>query len=305
MGQGNKQIVLLGHIDTVPGEISVHLEKGNLYGRGSVDAKGPLACFVDSAAQVGPVNGWQFIVIGAVEEERDSKGAQFAANQYKPEFAIIGEPNRWDRIALGYKGSAWANVNVRCEQMHSASGEITACEYAVELWQKVKAYTGKFNEDRERAFDKLLPTLRGMDSESSDFEQKACLRIGMRLPPDISPKEWYEKLDEILRGHSVKTGYYVEIKATGFAVPAWEGKKNTAPVRAFLSSIRSEGGEPRFVYKTGTADSNIIVPVWNCPAVVYGPGDSALDHTPNEHIELEEYSKGIHILSNVLRKLAQ
>ncbi len=107
------------------------MDNGVLYGRGSVDAKGPLACFTDAVAQVGAVDGWQFIVIGAVEEERNSEGARFVVDQYKPDFAIIGEPNRWDRIALGYKGSAWANVTVKREQMHTASGEETACEFAI------------------------------------------------------------------------------------------------------------------------------------------------------------------------------
>ncbi|MFZ1770858.1 MAG: M20/M25/M40 family metallo-hydrolase, partial [Caldilinea sp.] len=49
-------IVLLGHIDTVPGDIPVRIEataEGDvLYGRGSVDAKGPLATFVAAAARV-------------------------------------------------------------------------------------------------------------------------------------------------------------------------------------------------------------------------------------------------------------
>src|SRR5688572_15850001 len=103
MGAGPKQVVFLGHIDTVPGEIPVRTEDGLLHGRGSVDAKGPLACFVDAVAQTGAVDGWQFIVIGAVEEERDSEGARFAATQYKPDFAVIGEPNHWERVALGYK----------------------------------------------------------------------------------------------------------------------------------------------------------------------------------------------------------
>ncbi|HQU35457.1 MAG TPA: M20/M25/M40 family metallo-hydrolase, partial [Anaerolineales bacterium] len=64
MGKGEKQVVLLGHIDTVPGEISVREENGILYGRGAVDAKGPLACFVDAVANVGAQEGWQFVVIG-------------------------------------------------------------------------------------------------------------------------------------------------------------------------------------------------------------------------------------------------
>jgi LysW-gamma-L-lysine carboxypeptidase len=37
---------------------------------------------------------------------------------------------------------------------------------------------------------------------------------------------------------------------------------------------------------------------------VYGPGDSALDHTPNEHIDLEEYRKAVAVLADVLTRLA-
>jgi LysW-gamma-L-lysine carboxypeptidase len=296
MGDGPKQVVLLGHIDTVPGDIDVRVGNGNLYGRGSVDAKGPLACFVDAVAQMGAVDGWQFVVIGAVEEERDSEGARCVAGKYKPDFAIIGEPNHWDRVALGYKGSAWASLTIRRSQAHSASGEETACEAAVELWGKIRSYTDSFNADKKRAFDKLLPTLRGMESGSDDFEQWARLRVGVRLPIDISPGNWYEKLNEIA-GDGVDP--------VGFAIPAWECEKNTPLVRAFLSGIRSHGGEPRFVYKTGTADLNIVGPAWKCPMIVYGPGDSALDHTPNEHISLAEYGRSVEVLRAALGTLAK
>lgn len=304
MGRGGKQVVLLGHIDTVPGEITVRRDAipthGLLYGRGAVDAKGPLACFVDAVAKVGAVHGWQFVVIGAVEEERDSDGARFAASQYHPDFAIIGEPNQWDRLALGYKGSAWANVTVRRGQAHTASGEETAAEAAVGVWLKVKAYVDAFNADKTKVFDKLLLTLRGMESDSNDFEQWARLKVGVRLPVEVSPEDWYAKLNETLK---VSETFRVFVEPTGLAVPAWKCEKNTQLVRAFLSGIRSQGGEPRFVYKTGTADLNIVAPAWKCPALVYGPGDSTLDHTPNEHLSLEDYRKAVDVLIFTLQHL--
>jgi LysW-gamma-L-lysine carboxypeptidase len=235
------------------------------------------------------------VVIGAVEEERDSEGARFVVDQYKPDFAIIGEPNQWDRVALGYKGSAWANVTIKRGQAHTASGEQTAAEAAVEVWLKIKAYVDSFNVDKQKVFDKLLLTLRGMESDSNDFEQWARLKVGVRLPVEVTPDDWYEKLKEIVDGE--------EVERIGFAVPAWGCEKNTPLVRAFLSGIRSQGGEPRFVYKTGTADLNIVAPVWKCPAVVYGPGDSSLDHTPNEHIDLDDYAKAVGVLSHVLDNL--
>jgi LysW-gamma-L-lysine carboxypeptidase len=72
-----------------------------------------------------------------------------------------------------------------------------------------------------------------------------------------------------------------------------------------LNGIRSQGGTPRFVYKTGTADLNVVAPVWRCPAVVYGPGDSALDHTPHEHLSLEEYKRAVDVLVRTLNKLTE
>ena len=52
-----KTVVLLGHIDTVPGDVAVERRSSKegevLYGRGSVDAKGPLAAFCAAAARLG------------------------------------------------------------------------------------------------------------------------------------------------------------------------------------------------------------------------------------------------------------
>ncbi len=56
--------------------------------------------------------------------------------------------------------------------------------------------------------------------------------------------------------------------------------------------------------KTGTADLNVVGPAWGCPAVAYGPGDSNLDHTPEEHILLSEYARAVAVLAAVLRKIS-
>jgi [amino group carrier protein]-lysine/ornithine hydrolase len=45
---------------------------------------------------------------------------------------------------------------------------------------------------------------------------------------------------------------------------------------------------------------NTVAPVWNCPTVAYGPGDSTLDHTLNEHVLVSEYKKSVQVLSDVI-----
>ena len=49
---------------------------------------------------------------------------------------------------------------------------------------------------------------------------------------------------------------------------------------------------------------NVVGPAWGQNIVAYGPGDSRLDHTPEEHIELAEYTHAIDVLELVLRELA-
>ncbi len=60
---------------------------------------------------------------------------------------------------------------------------------------------------------------------------------------------------------------------------------------------------PKFTLKSGTSDMNIVGPAWNCPMAVYGPGDSSMDHTPNEHIDIQEYQRSIKVLSAALNQI--
>jgi LysW-gamma-L-lysine carboxypeptidase len=202
---------------------------------------------------------------------------------------------------LGYKGSAWAEVLIQRPQSHSASPETTASEQAVETWLKVKGIAETFNQDKTRAFDKILLSLQGIESGEDDFQQWARLNLAARLPLEISPQAWYQRLEEMTAGESNRLE--ATVTPVGFSLPAWECPKNTPLVRAFLQGIRSQGGAPSFVYKTGTADLNVVAPAWKCPALVYGPGDSAYDHTPNEQISLEEYARAVRVLTESLKRL--
>lgn len=306
LGDGPQSIVLLGHIDTVKGELPLRLEGDRFYGRGTVDAKGPLAAFVDATAAVGKIPGWQIVVIGAVEEEADSDGARFVADRYRPQFAIIGEPSQWNRVTLGYKGTAWFEATFRSPASHSASSRPSVCEAAFIFWDSLLKWTQAYNQDKERQFDQITPRLRGFCSAEDGFSETATLRVGVRLPCEVSPQEWYRRVESLFE---CLEGVECRLQPTGYAIPAYRAEKNTPLVRAFLQSIRAvaaaegESTSPSFTLKTGTADLNIVAPVWNCPAVAYGPGDSNLDHTPEEHLSLTEYRRAVKVLERVLREV--
>lgn len=293
-------LVLLGHIDTVPGQIPVRIENGRLYGRGAVDAKAPFATFICAAARLlisGIHLPFRLILIGAVEEEAaSSRGAHHAARQYRPFACIIGEPSGWDRITLGYKGRLLVDGFWEQPMSHSAGRESSAAERAVACWNDVAAYCATYNQGRERLFDQLLPSLRAICSRSDGLIDRAELTIGVRLPPDVSP----ETLASVIAGHAHGGRLHFRDLCA-----AYRADKNNPLVRAFLRSIRAAGGTPGFLHKTGTSDMNVVGPIWRCPILAYGPGDSNLDHTPDEHILIDEYLRAIRVLEDALRHLAE
>jgi len=56
--------------------------------------------------------------------------------------------------------------------------------------------------------------------------------------------------------------------------------------------------------KTGTSDVNEFVSRNKTSAVVYGPGNSKLDHTPLENVSIKELYDSIEILKKVMEKMS-
>ncbi len=294
-GEGEDEIVLLGHIDTVPGEIPLRFDGRKLYGRGTVDAKGALAAFAVAAATVKPPQGKRIVVIGATQEEAvTSLGAHHALERFNPSVCLIGEPSGWDRITLGYKGQLILDWSFCTPVTHSASPVPTSAERAVGFWLQVQQYVRSENAGRNGVFDRLDVSLRELNTYRVGEFDRAEMRLGFRLPPGADPYQLETRLLEMVDGADVR------FMAHEFAFVA---KKNTPLARAMLRSVRSCDGRPRFVFKTGTSDMNVVGPVWQCPIATYGPGDSRLDHTSEEHIDLDEFQRSVDVLRLALRDL--
>ena len=295
LGDGPTEIVLLGHLDTVPGEIPVRIESGALYGRGSVDAKGPLTAFIAAATEVGPLPGKRIIVVGATEEEAaSSKGARYAATTFTPACCVIGEPSATRAVTLGYKGRVVFAYQAETGASHSASSDENVIETAVAFWSRVRRWAETENVGK-KMFDALDPVLREVHGGSDGLTESMQFRASIRIPPGQTPETVQARIQGL-----APTG--ARLRFWG-ADPPYRAEKNTPLVRAFLAAIRAEGLEPAFKVKSGTSDMNVVGPVWNCPILAYGPGDSSLDHTPDEHLDLAEYQQAIAVLTRVLQLL--
>src|SRR5205823_3698248 len=192
---------LLGHIDTVPGEIPVRVEDGELIGRGAVDAKGPLAAFVAAATE--RVAGVRVTVVGAVEEESPtSKGARYRATLAAPDWCVIGEPSGWDAITVAYKGRLAMRVALARDARHGALPGPTSTEEALALWERIR-FAADARTDGAKGFAKLDCRLEAMQGGMTDgLVERAEMRVGYRIPPGITTEQLAAEVNTIAAQHA-------------------------------------------------------------------------------------------------------
>lgn len=298
IGDGPAHVVLLGHIDTVPGEISVRIEDGHLVGRGAVDAKGPLAAFVSAASE--PVAGLKVTVVGAVEEESPtSKGARHRALHPAPDWCVIGEPSGWQGVTVAYKGRLVLDIALERTARHGASPGRTSSEEALALWQRLWGHADARTPEA-RSFDRLDCRLEAIHGGEGDgLVERAGLRVGYRVPPGVATSEIEVSVRGIAGHHD--SDARVTVTHVASEEPA-KTARTSELARAFVRAIGDAGGKATFLHKSGTSDMNVLAPAWRCPMVAYGPGDSAYDHTPMERLGLDDHARAIAVLRGVLRR---
>jgi len=179
---------------------------------------------------------------------------------------------------------------------HTASPEASAIDDLIGFWNDVRDHVADINRERNRPWEILQSGVEAIDSGGDGMNIWAEMKAGFRLPLDISPDEIRFILAGIADEHDVHLTF-------GGGEPAYRSDKNNPLVRAFLGAIRAQNGKPGFVVKTGTSDMNVVGPVWNIPIIAYGAGDSALDHTPEEHIVIAEWARSVAVLADALDRL--
>jgi len=282
-------VMLLGHLDTVAGTVPVREEDGRLYGRGTVDAKAPLAAMICAAVRSNFAG--RLVVVGAVEEETPlSRGALHILDTHRqPDALLIGEPSGWRTVVLGYKGKLDFWYRVSSEATHPTNPAPKASELAAECWSQVCELLGP--EASHVRFDQPGPTLVSITGDLTT----ATAELSIRTPFGFDAEAFLSALRaRVLRG---------EFELINF-VGACRADRNDPVVRALSGAIRQTGSAPGVKVKTATSDMNTLAERWQIPMGTYGPGDSVLDHSDDEHVVLVEYLASVRVLSTALNELS-
>jgi LysW-gamma-L-lysine carboxypeptidase len=312
IGQGDPTILLCGHMDTVVGHLPLRVEKDKIYARGAVDAKGPLAAMVMAAAAVAqePTFQAKIVIASVVEEEATSRGIKhLISDGISADYAIFGEPSGVGNITIGYKGNLHIKITCKTETGHSSTPWLynNALEKAFELWQQIKNSLPPLDTQQSpfHAVTACLTKVGGGRANSVvPFESE--IHIDLRVPPQFTSNKVFNDTKKVIEQYEasnpkVKVKVSIEDSNEPFEVG-----KSSPLVKALSSSIRKVLNKPAtLLRKTGTGDMNILGRALNVSIVTYGPGDSHLDHTKDEHILVSEYLDGIQVYKETILKLIE
>jgi LysW-gamma-L-lysine carboxypeptidase len=132
------------------------------------------------------------------------------------------------------------------------------------------------------------------------------LYIDIRVPVPFSTAQVLEETKKVIAAYQTANPNVAVSASVVDSVEPFEANKSSPLVHALSSSIRKVLNKPAtLLRKTGTGDMNILGKAMNLPIVTYGPGDSHLDHTVDEHIVISEYLDSIQVYKETLLKLAE
>ncbi len=226
----------------------------------------------------------------ATGEEADSRGALHRIPKHAPAACVIGEPSGADGVTIGYRGSLRIALSASDGGAHRSSdaGPVTA---VVRAAADILSFVESVDSPELPVIQRPSGAVVSMHGEENG-RRLGRSDLDIRLPEGSDPQQWIEHVMEL----TGRRGVNARVLAV---TPAHVADKNNTAARALRLAVRKNGLNPRLLAKGGTADFNLAA-AWNCPMAAYGPGDSKLDHTAEEHISLSEYLTSLDILTDAI-----
>lgn len=310
-------IILSGHSDVVPIEgqqwdtpaFEATHKNGNIYGRGTADMKGFLACAVITMLKASKLELKRPLHLCiSYDEEIGCIGVrgildQLASTLISPIMCVIGEPTMM-QLALAHKGKTVFRAQCCGEEGHSALAPnyvnaIHVASKLVESLQNVQQYLREQGQ-QDSGYDipyttvhvgkiaggtalNIVPNSCVVDYEIRHLAQDNSLDIQQKIIENIKQDfQIHIDVEEVNQYPGLKTSSTIE---------AVQFIQKLLPESTSIGNISfgTEGG--------------LLQGALNCPVVVCGPGDIAVAHKPNEYVAVDQLNQCDIFLEKILISL--
>jgi acetylornithine deacetylase len=313
-GSGSGGLAYFGHTDVVPadpwlfddhGPFTPTVKGDRLYGRGSCDMKGSIACMIAAAGQVSAADLKQPIYITCTaDEEVGYGGAQQVAERSElfremvagDSHGIIGEPTMLE-VVYAHKGTYGIRATSRGKAAHSSTREgLNANLAMIPFLAEMKKIHDETETDpawQNEEFDPPTITWNiGINDHTKAVNitppQSVCT-VYFRPMPGQKPSELLD------RAYAAAEECGIELEVKSRANPLY-----VQPDSPFVKEMLELAGRttPRTV-AYGT-DGTMFTALKQL--IVFGPGDIAQAHTHDEWITLEQVDRGTEMFGRAIKK---
>jgi len=304
---GGKTLAFNTHMDTVPegngwtrDPFGAEVIDGKLYGRGSADAKGPLAAFL-AAIEVIVNSGVRLrgdlVMTAVVDEEAGSAGARKLVPALDVDLALVGEPTSM-QVGIAHRGSLRPELVVTGRTAHSSRPEqgINAIYQSVPVIEAFLAYAQR---------------IRVLSHPLCGSPSAAITMMSAGIAENVVPGVCEMTLDRRMIPGELEADVIVEIEgvladvrrsrpdvdvAIARMLVTTGGASELEPTHplielALAGATAATGKQAAIIGLSGACDMTHFR-ARGVPCVVLGPGDSAQAHQPDEHIDLRDLNQG-------------
>ena len=303
-------IGLSGHMDVVPvteqawdsDPFAMVERDGKLYGRGTCDMKGYLACVLAAvpmfkkAKLAAPIH-----IVFSYDEEVGCTGvrpmiAEFGTRLAKPRIVFVGEPTNMT-VVDAHKGGARYRIDLTGHPVHSSKAPlgVNAVTYAGELLVELNKMAADIkamphNPRFEPPWHTLTVTQFHGGTTSNIVPGSCWIGWEIRAMPGFDLKPWEDRIRAVAaklvpKMKAVAPECDIVVRQTGFVPPF--GAEEGSEVVTLCQKLA--GQNEVFAVPYGTEAG--LFQMGGVPSVVCGPGDIAQAHTANEWIEVAELDK--------------
>ncbi|WP_295962655.1 succinyl-diaminopimelate desuccinylase [uncultured Bartonella sp.] len=324
IGKNGPHLAFAGHTDVVPvGDEKAWnfppfegaIKDDKLYGRGAVDMKGGIACFIAAVARYlekNPLEGSLSLLITNDEEGPGINGTikllkWATAKGEKWDAAIVGEPtnpnNLGDMIKIGRRGSLSGIITVTGHQGHVAYPERAAnpLDLVIKLCEALKNPVMDKGSENFEPSNLEITTIDTDNTATNVIPQQSVIRFNVRYNDNWTAETLKQEIKKRLNS--------VKLEKKGSLVPTFKIDWVISPGGVFLTkndelvgclsnAIKTVTGRtPELSTSGGTSDARFIKDY--CPVVEFGLVGKTM-HMVDECVALDDLEKLTKIYENFL-----
>jgi succinyl-diaminopimelate desuccinylase len=322
-GGGQGPAVLLNghmdHVDSGPAEgwpyppFSGQIVDGELWGRGSVDMKGPVACMIYAASlfkQIDLTPPGDILMTVPVMEETGGVGTQHLVSHLKADVAICGEPSR-NTLRRGHRGRVELQVTFKGRSAHASVPHLALNPHYAAASFLTRLPTLEMTHDEALGISSVTPTLYATDQISPNvIPGEVYLTLDWRNVPAESPEMIVARIQDLLdtlASAETANDYQATVEIRRIKFITYTGLEKIFPsifpsyllveddpflraARATLVNVlgRDEGVD---VWRFATDGGHLMAA--GIPTIGFGPGDDGLAHTNQERISLAQMEEAV------------